>query len=71
MKKKLQTGLVAIFLLFLGLLTRPVITIPEGHIFSMPALLFYLLIIWIGLILVMRFIFPKDTTSNHKSDQNL
>jgi hypothetical protein len=57
MNSKLQTGLVAIFLLMLGLMTRPLITIPEGSIFSIPSLLIYIFCIWIGLIVVMRIVF--------------
>ena len=70
MNSKLQTGLVTIFLVFLGFLTKPLITIPGGQIFSVPSLLVYILLAWIGLILVMRLIFRigSDSRSSKKPD---
>ena len=64
MNNKLQTGLVAIFLLFLGLMTKPLIAIPDGQIFSMPTLLVYFFIIWVALIITMALYFQKGNSKD-------
>ena len=69
MNKKLQTGLVAIFLLLLGFFTKPLITIPDGQIFSVPSLLIYILLVWIGLIALMGLIFSRKQAVNKENEE--
>lgn len=69
MNKKLQTGLVAIFILLLGLLTRPLITIPTGELFSIPVLLIYILLVWVGLVVLMRWVFSIKSGTDQDSEE--
>lgn len=61
MKSKLGVGLVALFVLFGMLINPPIVNIPRGFIFGVPAVLFYLLIIWLVIIAVMWYMTHKST----------
>lgn len=61
MKSKLVVGLIALFVLFGILINQPVIHIPRGFVSGVPAVLFYLFIVWIIIIALMWWMTTKGS----------
>ncbi|MEO1049756.1 MAG: hypothetical protein AAFX87_04000 [Bacteroidota bacterium] len=65
MKSKRKMTLVAVFVLFFMLLNTPFLSIPDGMIGGLPALMLYIGACWVILIAVMAYFFTNR--NRHKN----
>ena len=67
MKNKANVGLVALFVFFGILLNAPILNIPKGTLFGVPAIVLYIIIVWVGIIAMMAYLSYKNSKSDNSS----